>query len=107
MSYPVERWQNDQLAPNTWQRLDRQSSAIVRRAGHEVLVEQGRALRSAAVVRGAAYIGDELMTDLDQLRRHEARASAEDPVVADEYTAVRRAVFGIGLDEIHRYGRRP
>jgi hypothetical protein len=102
---PVERWQANQPISGGWP-LDFQSRAIVKRANREVLDEQRRALRSGAVINGATYLGDELMTGLDQLRRHEARAAAEDPVIADEYAAVRRAVLGTGLDEIHRYGRR-
>src|SRR4051812_25780209 len=106
MPYPIERWQANQPITSGGP-LDFQTRAIVKRVNRDVLNEEGRALRSAAVIRGAAYIGDELMSGLDQLRRHEARAAAEDPVIADEYAAVRRAVLGAGLDEIHRYGRRP
>jgi hypothetical protein len=70
-----------------------------------VLRTQGRAIEAAATVRGAEYIGEEVMTSLDRLRRHEARAAADDPVVADEYAAVRRAVLYAGLNEIDRFGR--
>jgi len=47
------------------------------------------------------------MTSLDRLRRHEARAAADDPMVADEYARIRRLVADLGLNEIQRYGQRP
>lgn len=70
-----------------------------------VLRTQGQAIEAAAKVRGAEYVGEEVMTSLDRLRRHEARAAADDPVVADEYAAVRRAVLYAGLNELDRFGR--
>src|SRR5262245_3042681 len=82
-----------------------QANGIIRRTAVGVLRRQGQALEAAAYVRGAEHIGEEVMTSMDRLRRHEARSSAQDPVVADEYAAVRRAVLDVGLDEIDRYGR--
>jgi hypothetical protein len=46
------------------------------------------------------------MSSLDRLRRHEAQSAADDPVVADEYAAVRRMLLRIGLNEMDEYGRR-
>ena len=82
-----------------------QINGIVNHTAVEVARHQGHAVEAAAYVRGAEHIGEEVMTSMDRLRRHEARSAAQDPVVADEYAAVRRAVLYIGLDEIDRYGR--
>ncbi|MFD8492283.1 hypothetical protein [Amycolatopsis sp. NPDC059657] len=87
--------------------LDRGARAIIKQTNHEVLAEQGKAVRSATVIRNSVALADGLMTGIDQLRRHEARAASEDPVVADEYARIRRAVADLGLNEINRYGQRP
>jgi hypothetical protein len=81
------------------QRLTRSTDLAIAQEG-------ARALVSAARIEGAAYIGDRLMTNLDRLRRHEAQSAADDPVVADEYAAVRRRLLAIGLNEMDDYGRR-
>lgn len=64
------------------------------------------ALVSAAHIRGGTYVADEVITSLDRLRRHEAQSAAADPIVADEYAAVRRALLHFGLNELENYGRR-
>lgn len=83
----------------------READSIVANTDLAVLRTQARAAESAAKVRGAEYLGEEVMTSLDHLRRHEARAAADDPIVAHEYAAVRRAVLYNGLNEIDRFGR--
>jgi hypothetical protein len=105
MSHPLDRWQGEPIA-STDSSLDRRSRNIIKCTNHQVLAEQGRVLHSATVIRGQAYLADEVMSGLDRLRRHEARAAAADPVVADEYAMVRRAMLHAGLDEMERYGRR-
>jgi hypothetical protein len=98
----IEPWQSAPLV-----NLDRQGRAIVKQANYGVLAEQGKAVHSATVIRNSVALADGLMTGLDQLRRHEARAAAEDPIVADEYARIRRAVADLGLTESLRYGQRP
>lgn|GEM_PF-4825413 len=83
----------------------RESRRIAGETEVAVTRTQARAVEAAAQVRGAEYIAEEVMTSLDRLRRHEARAAADDPVVADEYAAVRRAVLYAGLNEVDRFGR--
>jgi hypothetical protein len=100
----LEPWSGDQPRPAY---LGKRTRRVLDQANAEQVSVQARAALGATRIRGAVYLGDELMTALDRLRRHEARAAAEDPVVADEYAAVRKAVFFAGLDEIERYGRRP
>jgi hypothetical protein len=79
---------------------------LARDTDYAVAYEGARALQSAARVEGAAYVGERLMTNLDRLRRHEAQSAADDPVVADEYAAIRRRLLAIGLNEMDEYGRR-
>ena len=88
-----------QRQPAPMRRLARTTDLRVAARGAE-------ALESAAHIRGAAYVADELMTCMDRLRRHEARSAADDPVVADEYAAVRRTLLHIGTNELEDYGRR-
>lgn len=87
--------------PTSWK-----AQALVRKAEVVITQEKLQAATRATRIRCSAALGDELMTALDQLRRHEARSAAEDPVIADEYAAIRRAVFHAGLTEIERYGTR-
>ena len=98
----IEPWRGSRVAQRDWR-----SRAIVRATEQEVLAEQGRAIEAATRIRCTTTLGDELMTAVDQLRRHEARSAAEDPVIADEYAAIRRAVLHCGIGEIERYGQRP
>jgi hypothetical protein len=79
---------------------------VARDTDHRVAIRGAQALVSAATIRGAGYVADEVVTSLDRLRRHEARAAADDPIVADEYAAVRRALLHFGLNELENYGRR-
>ena len=76
----MQQWQSNPLV-----NLDRQGRAIARRANHAVLAEQAKAVESATVIQNTTALADGLMTSLDRLRRHEARAAADDPMVADEY----------------------
>jgi hypothetical protein len=80
-------------------RLARTTDLQVAACGAEAII-------SAATIRGANYVADEVMTSLDRLRRHEAQSAADDPIVADEYAAVRRALLRFGLNELENYGRR-
>jgi hypothetical protein len=98
----MQSWQSAPLV-----NLDRQGRAIVRHANHAVLAEQAKAVESAVVIQNTTALADGLMTSLDRLRRHEARAAADDPMVADEYARIRRLVADLGLNEIQRYGQRP
>lgn len=79
---------------------------LARDTDYAVAYEGARALQTAARVEGAAYVGERLMTNLDRLRRHEAQSAADDPVVADEYAAIRRRLLAIGLNEMDEYRRR-
>lgn len=97
----IEPWRGSRPAQRDWR-----SRSIVRATEHEVLAEQGRAIEAATRIRCTAALGDELMTAVDRLRRHEARSASDDPIVADEYAAIRRAVVACGIDEIARYGQR-
>jgi hypothetical protein len=90
--------------------VDQYQSGPIRRLARDtdfqVAACAAQALVSAASIRGAGYVADEVITSLDRLRRHEARAAADDPIVADEYAAVRRALLNFGLNELENYGRR-
>jgi hypothetical protein len=103
MSQPV-RWIGNDVAP-----VRRQSGPMRRLTQATELAvahEEGRALQAAARIEGVAYLGDRLMTNLERLHRHEAQAAAADPVVADEYAAVRRQLLFCGLNIMDDYGRR-
>ncbi|MGW4130204.1 hypothetical protein [Amycolatopsis japonica] len=99
----IEPWQQ----PTPLARLDRQGRAIFKQGNNAISAEQVKAVHSAAVVRNTVALGDVLMSGLDQLRRHEARAAADDPMVAEEYGRIRRLVADLGMSEISRYGQRP
>lgn len=99
----IEPWQQ----PTPLVRLDRQGRAIFKQGNNVINAEQVKAVHSATVMRNTVALGDALMTGLDQLRRHETRAGAEDPMVAEEYARIRRLVADLGMNEISRYGQRP
>jgi hypothetical protein len=99
---PVPRYSSgvvSQRQSGPMRRLERSTDMAIAQEGAQALV-------SAARIEGATYIADHLMTNLDRLRRHEAQAAADDPIVADEYAAVRRALLRFGLNEMDNYGRR-
>jgi hypothetical protein len=58
----------------------------------------------ATRIYNSAPLGDGLMSCLDRLRQHEARSAIEDPMIAEEYAMVRRAVLHVGIEQITRYG---
>lgn len=99
---PVPRYQGG--VQGQWP--NRQMRRLARDTDYATAYEGARALQAAARVEGAAYVADRVMSSLDRLRRHEAQSAAEDPVVADEYAAVRRMLLRIGLNEMDEYGRR-
>lgn len=104
MRNEIERWSGGQSSPVY---VGRRSRRIIDQANTEQLAVQADAVLGATRIRGAVYLGDELMSAIDRLRRHEVRATADDPLLAEEYAAVRKAVFHAGLNEIERFGRRP
>lgn len=99
---PIPRYQSGAV---TGQRDSWPMRRLARTTDLRVATRGAEALESAARIRGAGYVADELMTCIDRIRRHEARSAADDPVVADEYAAVRRMLLHIGLNELEDYGR--
>lgn len=107
MAFEVAPSRPSELAPPLFgiSRYERDRRQIIGSTELAVARTHGRAVEAAARVRGVEYIGEEVMASLDRLRRHEARSAADDPVVADEYAAVRRAVLYAGLNEVDQFGR--
>lgn len=102
MNQPVPRYSGGVVG-------QRQSGAMGRlaRATELAVAHEGaQALVAGAHIAGVAYLGDRLISSLDRLRRHEAQAAAADPVIADEYAAVRRQLLNLGLNIMDDYGRR-
>lgn len=106
--FEIENRAIGQAPPSNWfpSRHER-ALARIRNNGELVIgATQVEVVKSATVIRGAEYLGRETVKSLQGLRRQEAYAAADDPIVADEFAAVRRTVLGIALDEIEDFARR-
>ena len=98
----IEPWQSAAPGYTDWR-----SRSIIRQVNHEVLAEHGRAVVAAKKAQNVISLCEGVMTGLDSLRRHEARAASEDPMVSDEYARIRRLGADLGMNIINQYGSQP